>query len=594
MTELEVQLTANTKDLEAQLKKVEKAVSKFGDRIDKEGEKASKGFVKTGRGAANALPSVQEFSRVIQDAPFGIQGVGNNLQQLTANFGNLSRSAGGTIPALRAMLGALSGPAGILLAVSAITSLLTVFADKLKIVGGLSSQLAKATAEYVASAQSEVTVLENLVSVASDENQSKKVRLGAIERINEKYSKYLGNLDLESVKTDGVKSSVDALTKSMLKQAQVRGVQALIEEKFKDSSEDLVGLQLKQKDAAKAVASEVERLRSSVAAFNNVSKDLPLTDQIREIQQVVNNAGGSGSGGIRLLRSLVSEYNGAVGETRKFKSELDTELKPIQELLNSLTIDDLFNEFNVGDNGVTVIGEKIKTGVDKIKNDFLNLRDIFALNSSTQKTLDSFRPDFSSFKTSFNKLGDIVEFSLKDSLKITKILLDKKQEALREFNENASQIITTGTVNAFASIGEAIGSSLVNGTNLFQSIGGTLLKVIGQVATELGNAAIAIGVGMLAIKASFSNPFTAIAAGVALVALGSALGGIANSAVQGNTGSGAVAGQGSSGTRSSNFSSGGGGVASSGFGKVVFEISGQKLLGVLQNTQQSNIKLGGG
>lgn len=81
--------------------------------------------------SVNANPALQEFSRVIQDAPFGIIGVGNNIQQLVANFGNLSRSAGGTGAALRAMLGAISGPGGILLAVSAATTLLTVFSDEL-------------------------------------------------------------------------------------------------------------------------------------------------------------------------------------------------------------------------------------------------------------------------------------------------------------------------------------------------------------------------------------------------------------------------------------------------------------------------------
>ena len=38
-------------------------------------------------GASNAV--ALEFNRIIQDAPFGIVGVGNNLQQLTAQFSNL-------------------------------------------------------------------------------------------------------------------------------------------------------------------------------------------------------------------------------------------------------------------------------------------------------------------------------------------------------------------------------------------------------------------------------------------------------------------------------------------------------------------------
>jgi len=591
MTQLEVQLTASIKDLESKLKQAEKLQQKYGATVERESNKAAKGFAKTGKGAANALPATQEFSRVIQDLPFGIQGVGNNLQQLTANFGNLSTRVGGSKAAISAMISSLSGPAGMLLAVSAVTSLLTVYSDEIAEAFGSTNELAKATAEFTASAQSEITTLRNLVDISRNENLSKKVRLGAIERLNDKYSQYLGNLDLESVRTDSVKASVDALTTSLLKQAQVRGVQALIEEKFKDSSEDLVGLQLRQKDAARAVVSEIDNLRSSVAAFNNVSKDLPFTEQIRQIQEIVNNSGGSGGGRLRLLSSLVSQFNESVKATENFKGELESELKPIQELLNSLTIDDLFNEFSSADNGITVYGERLKSDANKVKNEFKNLDDIFGINTSAQNTLDKFKPDFSNFQTQFNKLGDIVEFSIKDSVSKVRPELSKIEAALNDFNTSASDIINNGIANTFSGIGRAIGQSLAEGGNVFGSIAKTLLNTAGQIAVQLGEVAIGIGVSMLAIKASFSNPFTAIAAGVALVALGSALSGLANSAVSG-TGSGtsSVSGQGGGGSSSfsgGSFSSGVGG------GRVVFEISGQKLIGVLNNTLDGNTRLGG-
>lgn len=69
-----------------------------------------------------------------------------------------------------------------------------------------------------------------------------------------------------------------------------------------------------------------------------------------------------------------------------------------------------------------------------------------------------------------------------------------------------------------------------------------LLKTVGEIA-------ISLGTGMIAIKASLSsmNPYVAIAAGVAMVALGSAIkAGLANAA-QGNYGSsGYVASSGAS------------------------------------------------
>ena len=110
------------------------------------------------------------------------------------------------------------------------------------------------------------------------------------------------------------------------------------------------------------------------------------------------------------------------------------------------------------------------------------------------------------------------------------------------------------------------------------------------------SVAIAIGVAMLAIKESFKNPFTAIAAGVALTILSGALGGIANKAISGGGGGGGGGADSSSGggvsgggARSSSYGGGGGFQG----GNVVFEIAGTKLVGVLSNTLNQNKSLGG-
>lgn len=92
--------------------------------------------------------------------------------------------------------------------------------------------------------------------------------------------------------------------------------------------------------------------------------------------------------------------------------------------------------------------------------------------------------------------------------------------AAKELTDTFNNIISGGISNAFIGMGEAIGSALANGASVMKSLGNVLLTTIGNIASELGKAAIAIGVGMIAIKAAFKNPITAIAAGVALVALG--------------------------------------------------------------------------
>jgi hypothetical protein len=74
--------------------------------------------------------------------------------------------------------------------------------------------------------------------------------------------------------------------------------------------------------------------------------------------------------------------------------------------------------------------------------------------------------------------------------------------------------------DAFADGFTDIISGVASGNVGMGGVFGMLLSMVGDVALQLGKAAIAIGVSMKAIKLSFTNPATAIAAGIALVALG--------------------------------------------------------------------------
>lgn len=110
---------------------------------------------------------------------------------------------------------------------------------------------------------------------------------------------------------------------------------------------------------------------------------------------------------------------------------------------------------------------------------------------------------------------------------------------LAAFNEQANSILGSGLAELGSTFFAGIGN-LANGSITAEQFGGGLLNVIAQVCKQLGEAAIAIGVGMLGIKLSFSNPYTAIAAGAALLILSASLGAIANNALNPTSGGGGV------------------------------------------------------
>ena len=172
-----------------------------------------------------------------------------------------------------------------------------------------------------------------------------------------------------------------------------------------------------------------------------------------------------------------------------------------------------------------------------------------------------------------------------------RLALELQKKTIEDFNKELGSIVTNGTVNALAGIGDAIGSALASGGNVIDAVGKSILGSMGSMLQELGKATIAYGVGLTAIKLAIKNPATAIAAGVAMVALGSM---ISKSVAKSSS---VVGGGGSVSTGASvsspSASTSGGGSSSFQGGTVVFEISGQSLIGVLSNTLDKNRRLGG-
>lgn len=578
MTELEVKLSADISDLRKQLSVAEKELKKLGIVFDESANKGQGAYKKLGKGVANALPATQEFSRVIQDLPFGIQGIGNNIQQLTANFGNLSKQTGGSTAALKAMIGTLSGPAGILLAVSAVTSLMTAFANSnvklssvLKFVAGDSDKLAQSQRdladsyrEGISSAQSEISTLEALLSVSRDENRSKEERQRALNKINKEYDSLLPNLSLENVNTEKVTKAVDNLSTSLIRQAKIRGAQNLIAKE----TEKILEL---QGNSAIDAANSFDVLSSLIKSGNNAGLaviDLTTRGLKRQNKEITEAQ--------KRIATFTQSLNDLIGEDIAKKG-----------VFSNVKVDS------------AKISANIKAETDKVKNDFINLNDIFGINASTQKTLNSFKPDFSNFAVQFNKLGDITGFALKNSVSKIKPQLANIEANFAQFQQNISNVFSSENIaGTISNVFNDVGAAISQGGNLISSFGSSIIGAFGGFLSQFGKQLISYGTAALAfstVSKGLLNPITAAPSAIAAIAIGSALsiaGGALSSLASGGIGGGGIAGQGSSSSGSNTFSGGGFTSGASG-GRVVFEISGQKLIGVLNNTLQGNQRLGG-
>lgn len=122
---------------------------------------------------------------------------------------------------------------------------------------------------------------------------------------------------------------------------------------------------------------------------------------------------------------------------------------------------------------------------------------------------------------------------LKERLGQTEAVISESQLRMvavaQQFSEGASQILVQGVNDLAVGLGEALGEAMVNGGNMVESLSVVLLQGIGNMASQLGKLAIGTGIAIEGIKKALEslNPIAAIAAGIALVALGAAVKGAA-------------------------------------------------------------------
>jgi hypothetical protein len=115
---LQINIGANTQDLQAGLNQATNSVNNFSNSVQK-----------AAKPTADATNALGNLSRVAQDAPYGFMGIANNLNPLLESFQRLQKESGGAGNALKAMVGGLMGPAGLGLALGVVSSLVVKFGD---------------------------------------------------------------------------------------------------------------------------------------------------------------------------------------------------------------------------------------------------------------------------------------------------------------------------------------------------------------------------------------------------------------------------------------------------------------------------------
>jgi hypothetical protein len=534
---------------------------------------------KLGKAAQSAAPPIEnlakatsryngigiDFARVIQDAPFGIIGVGNNIQQLAQSFSGLGNVGDSTSTKLKLAFNTIFSSGNLLvLAVSAITTAFT-FYEK----GAFKSEdatkslnkaledyrenlqgIAKANLEGIKNAQTEISNFKLLQAQAENTNISFEKRIEAVEKLKKQYPDYLKNLTNEQILTGNVGTAYDNLTASIIATAKAKAFQSQIGENALNQAtlaaqveENLVKikeLQIKRADVlaasekqsardkqdfltrASAIQSninalEAENKKNKAESKNLDAANLKLAEEInKKVSQGADFVNDTGKG-IDANKKALERYSAAW-------DELNLQQQIAREFQESLT-------FSIKDYEKSIIGalssyNQIKSKEVKIKLD-----------------VEGFEPETAGPRP-FEVFLDDVAYQLDK--------LPELEQRVADFAKTINDLITGNVTDAFIDLGYTIGETLASGGNVLKAVGGSLLKSFSRFLGQFGEQLIAYGVAASAfgkVSLALATPGgaiiaapLAIAAGIALTAIAGAIGSLGSKGPGGGGGGGAGGG----------------------------------------------------
>jgi hypothetical protein len=212
---LKITITADNKDAVNNIQQTITATNNLGN--------AFKQLPNTSNQATNALTNL---SRVAQDAPYGFIGIANNLNPLLESFQRLQKESGSTSSALKAMAQGLMGPAGVGLALGAVSSIIVAFGPKIASFINGTTEASKAEDKFAesldkakASASETGIKLQAYLGIADNVTIAEDKRANALKFVVSELAKVNSAYAQTITTTDQARAAVDLYTQALIAQA---------------------------------------------------------------------------------------------------------------------------------------------------------------------------------------------------------------------------------------------------------------------------------------------------------------------------------------------------------------------------------------
>lgn len=318
-------LDGRTKEYTLTLKKLQLERTKLADLRAKSSKSISNHaneLKNANKQTGAATSATLEFGRVLSDAPYGIRGVANNLQQLASNLFFMSKGVdnvtgktlgfGGAIGTLGK---SLLGPAGILVAFQGITAALDFFF-------GAATKAEESVHSLTSEVYASGLVMNNYVDELNDVNISEERRAVLVQELI-KSIPTLTEADLEyGVNLDNVRLKIKQYT---LAQASRIEMDKLVQE-----NSELLSKQMRV-DLVNSTEDQEEKLK--------IIKGL-LEEEGIELEKAVNKSYQMGQSNLTLRKKTNSELIQDFNDLAKdIKKESDPILERIERISQGLGLD---------------------------------------------------------------------------------------------------------------------------------------------------------------------------------------------------------------------------------------------------------------
>ena len=347
-----------------------------------------------------------------------------------------------------------------------------------------------------------------------------KVIFDTIEGIKDKQIEWKKSLSevaalmlTASDKSKTVQERQEAVAKAIALQNLVSGDQIAMQKTLADNIKA-------QNDLASSSVEDMDRQRSAYAAVEDLSRD--LNQRLREMTSLQNEIANSAAATEQKWRDGVNKaIDIGMTELTKFNAEMDKAL----EMRDKMAMDNIaapLKSMSASLTGRADNGKGLMGGINLDEEALKGLKQLTQFDTSAVDGL----------------LSKIDPSKLSESFEGYYNFLDEMIKATDDANKALNDAIVGGISDSFQYLANCVaGLDEISGAGMMNA----LLSPLAEAAIKMGEIMVSAGLASEAFKSMLTNPYTAIAAGAALIAVGAAAKAGLQAAINSATGTSYVA-----------------------------------------------------